>query len=144
MSKIIAKNREARHNYEILDTFEAGIVLVGKEIKAIREGRVDLTGSYARIMQHPPARGPELFWLGGRVGIGEGSDRFKKLLVHNSELKSLIGKSQVKGLTLVPLDLYLKRGRAKLLVAVARGKQLHDKRAALKKKDMEREMRRNG
>ncbi|OIP06568.1 hypothetical protein AUK41_02280 [Candidatus Berkelbacteria bacterium CG2_30_43_20] len=141
-NKIVAKNRNAYHDFDLLEKIEAGIVLVGKEIKAIRDGKVDLTGSYARIMQIAPADGQELFWLGGRVGIGEGSDRTKKLLVHGSELKNLIGKSQIKGLTLVPLELYLKHGRAKLCVAVARGRKLHDKRAAIKKKDIDRQQRR--
>lgn len=141
-NKIIAKNRNAYHDFDLLDKIEAGIVLVGKEIKAIRAGQADLTGSYARIISIASSQKQELFWLGGRVGVGEGSDRTKKLLVHAAELKNLIGKSQIKGLTLVPLELYFKHGRAKLLVAVARGRKLHDKRAAIKKKDVERQMRR--
>ena len=139
-AKIIAKNRQAYFDYEILEKIECGIVLIGKEIKAIRAGKVDLTGSYARIMGQEK---PELFWIGGNINLQEGSDRTKKLLVNKSELKSLIGKSQVKRLCLIPLEMYLKKGRAILLVSNAREKKQYDKRVAIKKKDIERDLRRN-
>lgn len=140
--KIIAKNRQAFFDYEILEKIECGVVLQGKEIKAIRAGKVNLTGSYGRIFEYPSTGRPELFWLGGNINLTGESDRIKKLLVKKSELKSLIGKSQVKGLALVPLELYLKSGKAKLLVGIARGRRKYDKRELIKRKDIEREQKR--
>jgi SsrA-binding protein len=140
-TKQITKNKIAYFEYEILDTFEAGIALLGSEIKAIRKNKVNLTGSYARIMGNEK---PELFWIGGSITTETGqSDRSRKLLIHKKELNTLIGKTQQKGLTLIPLSLYLKRGRAKLSFGLAKGKQLHDKRVVKRKKDLDREARRN-
>ncbi len=133
----IATNKIAFHEYEILDTYEAGIVLLGSEIKSIRDNKVNLKGSYARIMGGDK---PELFWIGGSITTGgENNDRSRKLLVHKKELKTLIGKTQEKGLTLVPLSLYYKKGRAKLSIGLGKGKKIHDKRRDIKKKDLQRE-----
>lgn len=128
-------NKKARFDYEILESLEAGIVLTGPEIKAIRNGRVSLTSSYAKIING------ELFWLGGNFNLQEGdSQRTKKLLLHREQIKRLIGKSQEQGLAIVPLKLYLTRGKAKLEIAIARGKKKYDKRETIKKRDLEREM----
>jgi SsrA-binding protein len=128
-------NKKARFDYEILESLEAGIVLTGPEIKAIRNGRVSLASSYAKIING------ELFWLGGNFNLQEGdSQRTKKLLLHREQIKRLIGKSQEQGLAIVPLKLYLTRGKAKLEIAIARGKKKYDKRETIKKRDLEREM----
>lgn len=133
----ITTNKFAHHEYEILETYEAGIALLGSEIKAIRNHQVNIKGSYARILGNGQ---PELFWVGGSITTnGENNDRMRKLLVHKKELKTLIGKTQEKGLTLVPLSLYLKRGRAKLSFGLGRGKKIHDKRRDIKKRDLQRE-----
>ena len=127
-------NKKARFDYEIKDSFEAGIVLTGLEIKAIKDGRVDMTGSYVKLINS------ELFWLGASILVSSGEgQRTRKLLVHKEQIKSLIGKVQEKGMTLVPLKLYLKHGKAKLEVGLGKGKKIYDKREALKKRDQERE-----
>ena len=136
--KTICTNKKAYFDYEILDKYECGLVLLGKEIKAIRTGKVNINGSYGRIFGKNKQ---ELYLVGANIGVGEGSDRIIKLLVNKSELKTLIGKTQIKGLSLAPLELYLKRGRAKILIAVAKGKKIYDKRKAIKKKDLDREAR---
>lgn len=136
--KIICKNQKAYFDYEILDKYECGLVLLGSEIKAIRAGKVNINGSYGRIFGRNKQ---ELYLVGANIGVGEGSDRTIKLLINKNELKTLIGKTQIKGLSLVPLELYLKRGMAKVLIAVAKGKKLYDKRKAIKKKDLDREAR---
>lgn len=140
MAKTIAVNKKAFHEYEITEKLEAGIVLTGAEIKAIRAHKINLTGSYARILAHPK---PELFWLGGNIAVEHADPtRTRKLLIKREEINRLIGKAQEKGLTLIPLSLYLKKGRAKLEVGIGRGRKLHDKREKLKKRDLERELRR--
>lgn len=137
----IATNRKAAHTYEILETLEAGLVLTGAEIKAIRAHKVSLVGSYARLLFSKGVDHPELFWVGGSIALTESdTTRSRKLLVHKKELNRLIGKLQEKRLTLVPLRLYLKKGRAKLELGLARGKQLHDKREAIKKRDIIRQL----
>lgn len=125
-------NKKAFHDYAIIDTLEAGVVLTGDEIKAIRGKRVNITGSYAKII------GGEIYWLGGNFNILDGS-RTKKLLLHKSEIKKLIGKLEEKGYALIPLKLYLKRGRAKLELGLGKGLKKEDKREILKKKDQQRE-----
>jgi len=147
--KIISENKKAYHDYEILETLEAGIVLVGAEIKAIRNGKINLTGSHARMFQTKNAKlktnnkietpNPELFLLGAHINApGVTPERDKKLLLHKNEINKLLGKTQQKTLTMIPLKLYLKKGRAKVEIALARGKKLHDKRETIKKKDIMR------
>jgi SsrA-binding protein len=141
--KIIAQNRKARHDYHIEDVFEAGLVLTGTEVKSLREGRASLVDAYATINAGEA-------WLHG-VHIPEYTQgtwtnheprRVRKLLLHRSEIVRLIGKTKESGLTLIPLALYFKDGRAKVEIALARGKRLHDKRQALAEKQAAREMRR--
>jgi SsrA-binding protein len=137
----IVENRRARHEYHIEETFEAGIVLAGWEIKSIRAGQVQLTDGYVHI------RGGELFMIGCRINplrsasthVVAEPDRTKKLLMHKDEIRRLIGKVEQKGFTLVPLNLHYKGGRVKVEVALAKGKAMHDKRETEKKKDWERE-----
>ena len=140
MKTTIAENRKALHTYEILDTFEAGLVLTGAEIKAIRAHKLNLAGSYARLLTTKNVDHPELFWVGGSITTLEGdAQRSRKLLLHQQELTRLIGKLQEKGLTLVPLRLYLNHGYAKLQLGLGRGKKLHDKRRVMIVRDKERE-----
>lgn len=130
-------NKKARFDYEIIDSLEAGLVLTGLEIKAVRTGRLDMTGSYVKIING------EVFWLGGNFNLAEGDrQRTRKLLLHSNEIKRLAGKSQEQGLALIPLKLYLKRGKAKLELGIGRGLKKYDKRAKLKKKDQQREINR--
>ncbi|PIT97635.1 SsrA-binding protein [Candidatus Berkelbacteria bacterium CG10_big_fil_rev_8_21_14_0_10_41_12] len=135
------QNKKARFDYEITDSFEAGIVLVADEIKAVRSGRVDLRGSYAKIISHDNA--PELFLIGSHFHTevqGHDPQRSKKLLVHKSELTKLVQVTQEKGLTLVPLTVYLKRGKAKVEIGIGRGKKKFDKRETLKARDAEQKI----
>src|SRR5215470_8281699 len=137
----IATNRRARHEYEILETVEAGLVLRGTEVKSLRAGQVNFKDSYATI------RNREAWLLGCHISpYSHGTDanhdpeRDRKLLLHGREIKRLTGKIAERGLTLVPLKLYFKGGRAKLEVGLARGKKLHDKRSALREREVRREM----
>jgi len=140
--KLIAENRKALHNYFILDRLEAGMVLLGTEVKSTKEGRINLKDSYAVV------RGGEAFLNNCHIspyshGNRENHDptRSRKLLLHTREIRKLIGKTQEKGLTLVPLRVYLKRGRIKVELGVARGKKLFDKRETERRKETEREAR---
>ena len=127
-------NNKARFDYQVLDSFEAGIVLTGPEIKCIREGRIDITTSYVKLMNG------ELFWLGANFNLESGDkQRTRKLLVHKEEIDRLIGKTEEKGNALLPLKLYLKRGRAKLEVGLGRGMKKYDKRQKIKERDIERD-----
>jgi len=127
-------NKKAYFDYDILETIEAGIVLMGLEIKAIRSGRINISGSYVKIMNG------EAFWLGGELNVLEGDrQRTRKLLLHQKEMKRLMGKSQEEGLTILPLKIYLRRGRAKLLIGIGKGLKKYDKREKIKKRDTERE-----
>lgn len=137
--KVIAKNKKAFHDYEIEDQFEAGIVLTGTEIKSIRKGSVNLRDAYARI-----DRG-EVFLLGLHISPFEQGNRFnvdptrtRKLLMHRKEIDKLTGLIKTKGLTLIPLDLHLRNGFAKVQLGLARGKKLYDKRSTAAKRDAER------
>ena len=140
--KPIAENRKARFKYEILDSIECGIILVGSEVKSLREGKLSLDEAYGRIREGEP-------WLIG-ADIAEykqasifnhAPKRPRKLLVHKRELKRFLGKAHEKGLTLVPLKMYFnERGRAKVLMALCKGKKLHDKRETLKKADTQRDI----
>ncbi len=137
----IAENRRARYDYQIEERFEAGMVLEGWEIKAIRAGQVQLTDGYVLI------RDSELFLIGCRINalrsasthVHPEADRTKKLLMHKAEIKRLVGKVEQKGYTLVPLNLHFKGPRVKAEIALAKGKAQHDKRNAEKEKDWERE-----
>jgi SsrA-binding protein len=140
--KVIATNKKAFHDYFILEKFEAGIVLLGTEVKAIREGRLNLKDSYALV------RSGEVFLVGCHIspyshGNRENHDptRTRKLLMHSREILKLIGKTQEKGLTLVPLRVYLKRGRVKFELGVAKGKKLYDKRESERRKEADSEAR---
>ena len=138
----IAENRKAFHDYHILDTWEAGMVLLGTEVKSIREGRVNLRDSYARVEKGE-------VWL-YNVNISSYSHRGyadheplrrRKLLLHKREIRKLIGKTVEKGMTLVPTRLYFKDGRVKVAVSLAKGKQDYDKRETIKKREADRETR---
>jgi len=128
-------NKKIRHEYEILDSFEVGIALTGVEIKAVRSGRVDMTSSYAKIMNS------EVLWLGGNINVESGErQRTRKLLLHKDQIKKLVGKTSEKGLSLLPLKLYFKKGRLKMELGVGRGLKKYEKREKLKRKDIEREI----
>jgi len=140
--KLVASNRKAFHEYEILERLEAGISLLGTEVKSAREGRVNLKESFGTV------RNEEAFLLNCHIspyshGNRENHDplRPRKLLLHRKEIRRLIGKTQEKGLTLVPLRMYLKRGKIKVELGIARGKKLHDKRETERRKEMDREAR---
>ena len=139
---LIADNRKAGHDYHLLETFEAGIVLVGTEVKAIREGRVQLRESYCRLQQ------AEAFLLGAHIGQyshgGSASHdpiRPRKLLLKREELNKLLGKTTERGLTIVPLRMYFKQGRVKVAIALAKGKTGVDKRETIRRREAERETR---
>ena len=140
-SSTIALNKKARHDYSIEDTFDAGIVLEGWEVKSIREGRVQMTDTYVMV------RGSEIFWLGGQITpllsasthVNPEPTRSRKLLLHRREIDKLIGAVERKGYTLVPLKMFWSKGRAKLEIGLAKGKKEHDKRAADKDRDWNRE-----
>ncbi len=139
--QVVAKNKKAFHNYEIIDRYEAGIVLHGSEVKAIREGRVNLLDSYARV------KDDELWLNNCHISpYSHGSPlqheptRPRKLLLHRREINKLIGKTIKTGLTIVPLSLYFKNGKIKIEIALARGKRLYDKREKARRKAIQREI----
>ena len=140
-TKLISENRRARYDYELLDRFEAGIVLTGTEVKSLREARVTLAQSYADI------RGGEVWLVGADIAeYGHGNianhepGRDRKLLLKRGEIESLVGKVREKGQTLVPTRLYFKDGRVKVELALARGKERGDKRRALVERDAKRDI----
>jgi SsrA-binding protein len=139
--RTIATNRRARHDYHILETIEAGLVLRGTEVKSLRAGQVTFKDAYATV------RNDEAWLLGCHISpYSHGSDanhnpeRDRKLLLHKREIARLSGKVAERGLTLVPLRMYFKQGRAKLELGLGRGKKLHDKRSALREREVRREM----
>ena len=141
--KLITQNRRARHDYEILDTVEAGLVLLGPEVKSLRDGRANLSDAYAAI------RGAEAWLVNVHISpyaqaARDNPDprRERKLLLHRAEIARLAGKVAERGFTLVPLSLYFKEGRAKVELALARGKKRHDKRESIQRREQEREMER--
>lgn len=141
--KVVATNRKARHEYFLLDTYEAGIALQGSEIKAIRAGQISLAQAYIRL------DGQEAWLIDAHVAPYEQAGRFnhdplrpKKLLLHSDEILKLWDTVRQKGVTIIPLRIYLKNGRAKVEIAVAKGKKLYDKRAAIAERDAEREIER--
>ncbi len=141
MSALIAENRRARFEYHIEETYEAGLVLEGWEVKAVRAGQVQLTDGYVTI------RGGDLFMIGCRINalrsasthVNPEADRTKKLLMSRAEIRRLIGKVEQKGFTLVPLNLHFKGSYVKADIALAKGKAEHDKRNTVKERDWERE-----
>ena len=141
--KVITVNRQAYHDYYIERTIEAGIALKGTEIKSIRDGKVNLRGSYAI------ARNGELWLENAHIAVYEHGNRYnhepmrsRKLLLHRREINQLVSRVETKGLTLIPLKLYLKGGRAKIELGLGRGKKLYDKREAIAERDVKREIER--
>ncbi len=139
--KIIASNKKARHDYEISGEIEAGIVLVGTEVKSIRQGKINLKDSYAEIKNN------EVFLREMHITPYQNAYydnheplRSRKLLLHNREIKKLIGKVSERGFTIIPLKVYFKNGKIKVQIGLAKGKKLYDKRDTIKKRDILREM----
>ena len=141
--RVVAENRKARHKFEVLETLECGIALVGSEVKSLRDGKLSLDEAYARV------RNGEVWLMGADIGLyrqassmNHESRRARKLLLHRREISKFANQAHEKGLTLVPLKVYFKNGRAKLLLGLCRGKKLHDKRETLKKADTQRRLQR--
>lgn len=140
-TKSIAKNRRARHDYEILETWEAGLVLQGTEVKSLRNGKANLTDAYGIV------KDGELWLLNLHIapyeqGTAWNHDptRTRKLLLHKAEIRRLIGAVERKGLTIVPLEMVFRDGRAKVIIGLGRGKKLHDKREDIKERDAQRDL----
>ncbi len=140
---VFAENRKARHDYTVLDTVECGIVLTGTEVKSVRHGEISLSGSYGAVLKG------ELWLVGADIAAYRFGNRFnhepksmRKLLVHAKEVHELRMSTEAKGLTLIPLKVYLKHGRIKVALGICRGKALHDKRDTLKKKALRRDLER--
>ncbi|MBK6488579.1 MAG: SsrA-binding protein SmpB [Gemmatimonadetes bacterium] len=138
---VVARNREARHNYHIIETWEAGLVLTGTEVKSLRNGKANISEAYGIL------RNGEVFLLNVHIApyerggyVNHEPTRLRKLLLHTREIRRLIGAIEREGLTLVPLELYFRRGKAKVRVALGKGKKLHDKRDDSKKRDADREI----
>jgi len=142
--KTFAENKKAYFNYQILEKFEAGMVLIGTEVKSIKSGRINLVGSYVII------KNEEAYLIGAKIPPYQpknappdyNPERLRKLLLKKSEIKYLIGKSKQKGLTLMPLRVYTKRGKIKLEFGIVKGKKKFDKRELIKKREVEREIKR--
>lgn len=139
--KLVVRNRKARHDYEIFDTFEAGLVLMGSEVKSLRAGKVTITDAYAS------PRGEEMFLLNLNIAAYDKAtvdphepQRSRKLLLHKRQIRRLLGRIQERGLTLIPLRIYFRDGKAKVELGLARGKRKYDKREALAKRDARRDM----
>ncbi|HEY8164460.1 MAG TPA: SsrA-binding protein SmpB [Gemmatimonadaceae bacterium] len=139
----IARNKRARHDYHILDTWEAGIVLTGSEVKSLRSGKANISDAYGIV------RGGEVHLLNLHIAPYEQASYFnheptrtRKLLLHKREIRRMIGAVERQGLTLVPLELYFKRGKAKVAMGLGKGKKLYDKRADERRRDDERDMQR--
>jgi SsrA-binding protein len=141
--KTIARNKKALHEYHIVDSYEAGIVLAGPEVKSARAGKVSLTEAFARVEGH------EVFLYGMHITPYDPASRWnveptrtRKLLLHRREIRRLIGATQQEGFTLIPLELYLKDGYIKVALALGRGKKIYDKREDAKRRDADREIQR--
>ena len=139
--RVIAENRKARHNYHVLDTLECGIALVGSEVKSLRTGTLSLDEAYGQV------KDGEVWLVGANIAeysfshaLNHVPKRRRKLLLHRREIKKFAGQAYEKGLTLVPLKVYFKSGRAKVLLGICKGKQKHDKRDAIKKRDAQRDI----
>jgi SsrA-binding protein len=142
-TKTVASNRRARHDYEIQEVFEAGLVLLGSEVKSLRGGRADLKDSYGMVQDG------EMWLVGAHISPysfawegGHDPERPRKLLLNRHEIERIRAKLEQRGLTLIPLSMYFKEGRAKVEVGLARGKAQHDKRESLRRAQADREMRR--
>jgi SsrA-binding protein len=140
--RIIADNRKAHHDFHLIETFEAGVALVGTEVKAIREGRVNLRDSFAR------ADGGEIFVHNVHIGAYSSRGyadheplRPRKLLLHRQEIQKLIGKTTERGMTMVPVRMYFKNGRVKIAISLAKGKKDYDRRETIKRREIDRETR---
>jgi SsrA-binding protein len=140
--KVIAENRKARHDFELMDKFEAGVVLTGSEVKSIRGGSINLKDSYVVF------QGDEIFLQNCHISVYKASsynnhvpERLRKLLLNRSEIIKIISKIQERGFSCVPTQVYLKNGRVKIEIALAKGKKQHDKRDALKKRDSDKQAR---
>ena len=140
--RTIADNRKARHDYHLIETFEAGLALVGTEVKAIREGRVNLRDSFARVVSG------EVFVHNVHIGAYSSRGyadheplRPRKLLLHKHEIRKLLGKTAERGMTIVPVRMYFKDGKVKLAISLAKGKQAHDRRETIKRRETDRETR---
>lgn len=140
-NRVVCQNKKAYFNYEIVEKFEAGMVLVGTEVKSLREGRANLKDSYAKI------RKDEVYLYGLHISPyphayydNHEPERVRKLLLHKEEIKRLVGKTQEKGFALIPLKIYFSGGKAKVELALAQGKKLYDKRESIKRKEEAREM----
>ena len=139
---LIADNRKARHDYHLFDTFEAGIVLLGTEVKAIREGRVNLKDSYGRVVHGEGfLYNLHISPYSHRGYTTHEPLRCRKLLLNRAEIRKLIGKTVERGLTLVPVRMYFKRGRVKVVISVAKGKKNYDKRETIRRREVDRETR---
>ena len=141
--RVVARNRKARHEFQVLQTFEAGMELRGPEVKSLRAGEVSFRDSFARV------KNGEVWLHSLHISPYEQANRFnvdplrpRRLLLKKSEIRQLVVKTEEKGLTLVPLEIYFSRGYAKVALAVARGRKLHDKRQELKRREQDREARR--
>ncbi len=139
--KIICQNRKARHDYEILEKMEGGLVLTGSEVKSLRDGKGNLADSYAQVKGH------ELWLLKAHIAHYPAANQFnheetreRKILLHRREIDRLVGKIQEKGLTLIPLSLYFKKGRVKVELGLGKGKRQYDKRQAKKKQETDRDL----
>jgi SsrA-binding protein len=140
-TKVAASNRRARHDYDILETFECGIVLTGSEVKSIRDGKIQLKDSYARVQDgelwlHGVHVSPYAYAQGANA---HDPDRARKLLLHRTEIDELTGRTQQDSLTLIPLAVYFKDGKAKVELGLAKGRHHYDKRQAIAKRDADRE-----
>ena len=143
--KILVTNRKAHFQYEILQTYEAGIELEGTEVKSLRESHINIAESYCRVSDQM-----EIFLMNANISPYKFGNihnheplRERRLLLHKSEIRRLYGRVKEKGLTLIPLKLYLKKGRIKIEIGLAKGKKIHDKRETLKRQDADREIARN-
>lgn len=139
--RVISENRKAQHNYHVLDTLECGVVLTGSEVKSLRAGGLSLDEAYGRV------EGSEVWLFGANIAeypyshaLNHEPKRRRKLLMHRREIRKFADQAMEKGLTLVPLKVYFKEGRAKVLLGICQGKQKHDKRESIKQRDMKREM----
>ena len=148
--KVLAENRKAKFEHDILEKFEAGLVLLGQEVKSIKTGRISIKGSYVVLRQSAKGVLPEVYLVGANIPPYQPKnapkdyepERSRKLLLTKSEIKHLIGKTKEKGLTLIPLRMYTKRSKIKLEFGIAKGRKKADKRELIKKREAERELKR--
>jgi len=148
--KILAENKKAYHLYQILEKFEAGLSLIGQEVKSLKTRGVNLSGTYVTVKQSVKGKTPEILWIGAKIPPYQPKNapedynpaRARKLLLKKSEIKYLIGKSKERGLTLIPLKLYTKNRIIKMEFALAKGRKKFDKREIIKKREIERKIQR--